>query len=161
MAVGDAFGLTRSVSGLPIVDSLPVSTFPPRAGATIGARDGGVLCAEWLPTGPRTVLWRGDSLPTAGNPIALAQGDGEGPAIDSVVVPSDRSAYVRAASLTRGSGGGPLYLVTDSGVLFGIHDETTAKLLGLQGESGYGSMAGAVPITSWTRTEPGQRPSRA
>ena len=124
-----------SVSGLPIVDSLPVSTYPPRAGATMGARDGGVLCAEWLPTRPRTVLWRGDSLPTTGNPIALAQGDGEGPAIDSVVMPSNRSAYIRAASLARDSGGGPLYLVTDSGVLFGIRDEATAKLLGIQGES--------------------------
>ena len=124
-----------SVSGLPTVDSLPVSAYPPRAGATMGARDGGVLCAEWLPAGPRTVLWRGDSLPTAGNPVALAQGDGEGPSIDSVVMPSNRSAYVRAGSLTRDSGGGPLYLLTDSGVLFGIRDEATAKLLGIQGES--------------------------
>ena len=123
-----------SVSGLPIVDSLPVSTYPRRAGATMGARDGGVLCAAWLPAGPKTVLWMGDSLPTARNPIALAQADGEGPAIDSVVMPSNRSAYVRAASLARDSGGGPLYLVTDSGVLFGIRDEATAKLLGIQGE---------------------------
>ncbi len=124
-----------SVSGLPIVDSLPVSTYPRRAGSTMGARDGGVLCAAWLPAGPKTVLWMGDSLPTAENPIALAQADGEGPAIDSVVMPSNRSAYVRAASLARDKGGGPLYLVTDSGVLFGIRDEATAKLLGIQGAS--------------------------
>ena len=32
------------------------------------------------------------------------------------------------------AGAGPLYLVTDSGVLFGIRDEDTAKLLGLQGD---------------------------
>jgi type VII secretion protein EccB len=125
-----------SVSGLPIIDSLPVSTYPRRAGATMGARDGGVLCAKWTPRGPETVLSKSDSLPTAGNPIALAQGDGEGPEIDSVVMPSSRSAYVRAAALTReNSGGGPLYLVTDSGVLFGIRDEDTAKLLGIQGDA--------------------------
>ena len=124
-----------SVSGLPIVGSLPVSTYPRRAGSIMGAGDGGVLCAGWLPAGPKTVLRIGDSLPTAENPIALAQADGEGPAIDSVVMPSNRSAYVRAASLARDNGGGPLYLVTDGGVLFGIRDEATAKLLGIQGAS--------------------------
>jgi type VII secretion protein EccB len=123
------------VNGLPIVDPLPVSTYPRRAGATMGARDGGVLCATWLP-GPKTVLWKGDSLPTVANPMALAQGDGEGPEIDSVVMPSGRSAFVRAASLVRDNGGGgPLYLVTDSGVVFGIRDEATAKVLGIQGDS--------------------------
>ncbi len=69
------------------------------------------------------------------NPIELVQADGEGPNVDNVVMPPGRSAYVRAAALT-GDGGetGPLYLVTDSGVLFGMHDEDTAKLLGVQGD---------------------------
>jgi hypothetical protein len=53
-----------------------------------------------------------------------------------VVMPSGRSAFVRAASLVRDNGGGgPLYLVTDSGVLFGIRDEATAKVLGIEGDS--------------------------
>lgn len=124
-----------AISGSASVESLPVSTYPRRAGRILGARDGGALCAGWLPDGPRTVLWLGDSLPTDASPTALAQGDGEGPAIDSVVMPSGRSAYVRAASLARESdGSGPLYLVTDGGVLFGIGDADTAKVLGLQGD---------------------------
>jgi type VII secretion protein EccB len=135
-----------SVSGIPIVDTLPLSRYPQHAGATMGARDDGVLCATWMPGGPKTVLWKGDSLPIAGNPIALAQGDDEGPNIDSVVMPSRRSAYVRAASLTHDDDGGgtPLYLVTDSGVLFGVRDEATAKLVGIQGDP----VAGPWPVLS-------------
>jgi len=124
-----------AISGSPSVESLPVSTYPRHAGTTLGARDGGVLCAGWLPDGPRTTLWLGDSLPTDANATALAQGDGEGPAIDSVVMPPGRSTYVRAASLSRESGDtGSLYLVTDGGVLFGIRNVDTAKILGIQGD---------------------------
>ena len=52
-----------AVGDVPVVDSLPVSTFPRRAGTPIGAGGSGVLCAQWLPDGPKTVLWVGDSLP--------------------------------------------------------------------------------------------------
>jgi type VII secretion protein EccB len=123
-----------TISGLPSADSLPVSTYPRRSGAVLGARDGAVLCVRWLPDGPKTVLWMGDSLPADGDPTALAQADGDGPHIDDVVMPPGRSAYVRAGSLA-GDGGdqGPLYLVTNTGVLFGIRDEDTAKVLGVNG----------------------------
>ena len=94
-----------------------------------------MLCAQWLPDGSKTALWVGDSLPLISNPIELAQADGDGPNVDNVVMPPGRSAYVRATALT-GDGGetGPFYLVTDSGVLFGMHDENTGKLLGVQGD---------------------------
>ena len=153
-----------AVGNVPVVNSLSVSTFPERAGTPIGAGDNGMLCARWLPDGPKTVLWVGNSLPltTNSNPVVLVQADGEGPNVDSVVMPPGRSAYVRATALT-GSGGdtGPFYLVTDSGVLFGLHDENTGKLLGVQGASRSGSLAGAVAATSWARTEQGQCASRA
>lgn len=121
-----------TISGLPRVDSLPVTTFPARAGAVSGADDDDVLCAGWIPTGPRVVIWKADSLPPMAIPVALAQGDGDQPGIDGVIMPSGRSAYVRAAPL-KGSGGDadPVYLVTSSGVLFGIRDEATAKALGI------------------------------
>ncbi len=124
-----------ALGDVPVVDTLPVATFPRRAGATSGASDGGVLCARWLPDGPKSDLWMGDSLPTDSYPTDLAQHDGEGPNVDSVALPSGRSAYVRATALA-GDGGdaGPLYLVTDGGVLFGLRDENTAKLLGLLGD---------------------------
>ncbi len=124
-----------AIGGIPIVEALPVFTFPRRAGTPVGAEDGHVLCAHWLPDGPKTVLWESDSLPQSTNPVDLAQADGEGPNVDRVVIPAGRSAYVRAAALTGGGAdAGPRYLLTDSGVLFGVHDADTGKLLGVQGD---------------------------
>ncbi|HKV17952.1 MAG TPA: type VII secretion protein EccB, partial [Mycobacterium sp.] len=120
------------VSAIPAVDSLAVSSYPPHAGAALGAGDGGVLCVTWLPDGPKTSLWMANSMPDENTSTALAQADGEGPDVDNVAMPSGRSAYVRATSLTGDSGSGPLYLMTDSGVLFGIRDEVTAAALGLR-----------------------------
>ncbi len=123
------------VGNVPLLDSLQVSTFPQRAGTPIGASDDGVLCAQWLPQGPKTVLWVGDSIPvtTNSNPTVLVQADAEGPNLDSVAIPPGRSAYVRAAGITgNGRDTGPLYLMTDSGALFGMRDENTGKLLGIQ-----------------------------
>jgi type VII secretion protein EccB len=122
------------VRDVPVVESLPVSTFPRRAGMTAGATEGGVLCAQWRPDGT-TSLWSGAALPTDSPPVELAQSDGQASNIDSVAMPAGRSAYVRSTALT-GDGGdaAPLYLVTDTGVLFGIHDYDTAKVLGLEGD---------------------------
>jgi type VII secretion protein EccB len=133
---GDITSVSPEVLGeVPVVDSLPVSTYPRRVSATLGAADNAQLCAQWLPDGPKTVLSIGDSLPVTSTTLQLAQGDGAGPEIDSVVVPPGRSAYVRAAALSGGIGeSGPLYLMTDSGVLFGIRDGNTAKQLGVDGE---------------------------
>ena len=121
------------VGDVPVVDTLPVSSFPRRAGAPIG--DGGVVCAQWLPNGPKTALWVGDSLSLNSAVTELVQSDGDGPNVDNVVMPPGRSAYVRAAALTtEGGAAGPMYLVTDDGVVFGLHDENTAGLLGVDGD---------------------------
>lgn len=122
-----------TVGAVPPTDTLPVSTFPARTGTPLGDDDR-VLCVQWLPEEPKTVLQLSDPQHSGAAPIDLAQADGEGPNVDNVVLASGRSAYVRATSLTgEGRNTGPLYMVTDSGVLFGIHDEKTATLLGLSG----------------------------
>jgi type VII secretion protein EccB len=135
-----------AVSDVPVVDSLPVSMFPRRAGTSSGAGGNDVLCVQWTPDGPKTALWLGDSLPLGSNPMELVQSDGDGPNVDEVVIPPGRSAYVRATALT-GAGGdaGPLYLMTDSGVLFGLHDENAAKLLDVAGDP----VAAPWPVLSW------------
>jgi hypothetical protein len=47
-------------------------------------------------------------------------------------MPRGRSAYVRASGITgQGERTGALYLVTDSGIVFGVHDDDAAKRLGL------------------------------
>ena len=123
------------IGAVPLVDDLPVESFPEHGGVTQEA----VLCAQWRPTAAgtdvKTALLVGNSLPAAaGTPVSLVQADGTGPNVDSVVMPPGRSAYVRASGVT-GEGGsvGALYFVTDSGIVFGIRDEDTAKRLGLPG----------------------------
>jgi type VII secretion protein EccB len=112
------------IGSVPIVDELPVATFPDRGGVA----DAPVLCTR---SGAVLV---GDSLPVDGDRAAvqLAQADEAGPGVDSFVLPPGRSAYVRAAGVS-GAGGatGALYLVDEFGVVFGIHDEDAAQRLGL------------------------------
>lgn len=123
------------VGNAPTVETLPVQSFPQRADIPVGAAHRGVLCAQWLPNESKTSLWTGDSLPADSRPIELVQNDRDGPNVDAVAMPTGRSAYVQAAALTGGAGdAGPLYLVTESGVIFGIRDENTANLLGVQGD---------------------------
>jgi type VII secretion protein EccB len=121
-----------AIGAVPMVDDLPVTTFPDHGGVA----DGSVLCAHWRSaSGDRTntAVFVGDSLPIDdGTPVTLAQADDEGPNVDSVAMPHGRSAYIRATGVTEGGGtAGALYLINDLGVVFGLHDEDAAKRLGL------------------------------
>ncbi|HSS24881.1 MAG TPA: type VII secretion protein EccB [Mycobacterium sp.] len=117
---------------MPIVNTLPVASFPDRA-----PNDGGLdsadsaVCVAWAPaaSGHSDVAFlAGTGLPVpAGQvPVTLSQADGHGPALDAVYLPPARSAYVRVNGRA-----GARYLVTDTGVRFAIHDDDAAHDLGL------------------------------
>lgn len=106
-------------TALPIVESLPVSTYPDVVQTPVGAL---AVCAGWSPDGT-TDVWRVDALPQG--VVELAQSDGAGPAVDGVMVPRGRSAFV--------STGAGLHVVTETGVSFGIAGPTEATHLGLGG----------------------------
>lgn len=121
--------VTADVAGsAPTARPLPVGLFPNRAGVT----DGPVLCAHWRPDA-NSVVAVGDSLPVTVAPIRLAQADGPGAYVDAVVMPAGRSAYVRAVGLAGDGAGGPVYYVSDLGVVFGVRDGQAAERLGLTG----------------------------
>ncbi|WP_204809115.1 type VII secretion protein EccB [Mycobacterium riyadhense] len=116
------------IGAVPIVNTLPVSTFPDRAPAP---SDGATVCASWSPAQPgrpEIAFSAGSGVPVpAGQvPVRLAQADGRGPALDAVYLPPGRSAYV-----ADGTRAGARYLVTDSGVRFAVHDDDAAHDLGL------------------------------
>lgn len=120
------------VGTVPVVEELPVATFPDRGGVT----DAAVICSRWHPdpAGERseTTVLVGEVTPAPGRPVALAQADADGPAVDSVLVPAGRSAFVYSVGLTgAGQGTGSLFLVDDSGVRYGIRDDDAAGSLGL------------------------------
>jgi type VII secretion protein EccB len=117
------------IGAVPILDTLQVSTFPERGGASTDA----IICARWQlsATGANTAVVVGNSL-RIGDPMPLAQADGDGPAVDGVSIPPGRSAYVRSISVAGDDAStGALYFINDSGVAFGLRDEETAKHLGL------------------------------
>ncbi|KAB7755494.1 hypothetical protein MMUC44124_18500 [Mycolicibacterium mucogenicum DSM 44124] len=119
-----------AIAGIPAVHDLAVSTFPDQASPPLPSE--APVCARWRADGDRA-----DTVVVQGKPdaaaVALAQEDGDGPNIDAVALPPGRYAYVHATGVTGGSVTGPLYLVTDSGVRYGIHDAETAKYLGVEG----------------------------
>jgi type VII secretion protein EccB len=125
----DVIRATKSVT------RLPVSDFPDRAvPQPVGA--GTTVCVGWAHTGSgRTTVsfsLGGLPIPAGQAPVALAQADGKGPAVDAVYLPPGRVAYVRSTSLSGGNArSGTRYLVTDTGVRFGVHDDDAAKDLGL------------------------------
>ncbi len=130
------------VGALPGVDTLPVATFPehrsPERSFPLkgGGTDVPVICANWRGdraggASPSTVLV-GDVPPVISHPVALAQADSDGPAIDAVSMPPGRSAFVRSVGLTGGGqSAGSLFLVTDAGVRYGIRDVHAGSSLGL------------------------------
>ncbi|WP_284235123.1 type VII secretion protein EccB [Mycobacterium antarcticum] len=127
-----------AVATLPIADVLNVGTFPQRASRPVGAADGRAVCARWRATGAgssasNTVVVSGDSpyRQSAGVTV-LAQADGDGPGVDAVDLPGGASAYVRSARIVGDDGTtGARFLVTDAGVVFGVHDDDAATFLGL------------------------------
>lgn len=127
-----------AVAALPVADELPVGTFPRRAGTPVGAADGFAVCARWrprgsAPTSSKTAVLVGESpYRDAAQVAVLARADGAGPAVDAVVIPGGASVYVRSARIVGDDGaGGARFLITDAGVVFGVHDDDTAKFLGL------------------------------
>jgi type VII secretion protein EccB len=120
------------LGALPVVTSLPVTTFPHRA----DVRSARVVCARWRPhpaeNASHTEILVGDAMPETLRSVTLAQADGSGPAVDTVSVPPGRSMFVRSVGVTgAGQSSGPLFLVTESGAVHGVWDDETAKTLGL------------------------------
>ncbi|HEX5252274.1 MAG TPA: type VII secretion protein EccB [Mycobacterium sp.] len=118
-----------AIRAAPVVDELPVALFPDRAPAL--SEPAGTLCAGWEETrsGHADAAFLAESrlpIPSGRAPVALAQADGPGPALDAVYVPPGASAYVRA-----GDDAGTRYLISDTGVRFAIHDDDAAHDLGL------------------------------
>ena len=115
----------------PVVETLPVSTFPDRPPTSlVGGLDGTdpVVCVTWGSGHSDTAFLTAGRMPVAPGqaPVTLAQSDGRGPALDGVYLPPGRSAYVRAKGQA-----GARYLVTDTGVRFAVRDDETARDLGL------------------------------
>ncbi|WP_422749373.1 type VII secretion protein EccB [Mycobacterium sp. WMMD1722] len=129
------------LAGADIVDSLPVASYPDR----VDVADAEVPCVRWAARDGRVGAALVDGRQTLAAPgtVALAQADGAGPNVDAVRVPAGHSVYLRPVSAT-GAGGGAesRMLLTDSGVLYAVPDDATARSLGIDD----GPMPGPWPV---------------
>ncbi|WP_421841904.1 type VII secretion protein EccB [Mycobacterium sp.] len=125
------------VGSVPIVDTLPVSTYPERAPKLwdrIPEKPDTTMCVTWFLAQTGSVdtgflVGETPPVPVGQMSVTLAQADGHGPALDAVYLPPGRSAYVVARRLSgAGTRSDPRYLVTDTGVRFGIHDDAAHDL---------------------------------
>jgi len=110
------------LSAVPTVGALTVPHHPDRLEPPRPAP--AAVCATWLPTGA-VHLEVADAVPTDAT-VRLAQADGDGPAVDEVLLPPGRALYVRPE---RGPRVGTL--VSENGVRHAIDDAAAAGLLGL------------------------------
>jgi type VII secretion protein EccB len=118
------------------VDELAVGHLPQRSQAPVGSDGPAAVCVQWradhVADRSRTVVLTGK--PPVDAATALAQADGEGPNVDAVAVPAGRTVDARAAAIVGDDGSaGTRYLVSDTGVAYGIHDDDVATHLGLTG----------------------------
>ncbi|SDN13764.1 type VII secretion protein EccB [Allokutzneria albata] len=118
---------------LQAVNSLQVKDFPRVAPTILNIEKAPVTCLGWTPKDgrPTSAVTVGDSLGPNVKPVQLAQADGNGEALDSFYLPPGRGAVVRAATSEYDLQTGPIQLVSDRGVKFGIPDTRTAEGLGL------------------------------
>ncbi|GAB1813841.1 type VII secretion system ESX-4 subunit EccB4 [Mycobacterium sp. MUNTM1] len=119
-----------AIRAAPVVAELPVTLFPDRAPAL--SQSAGTVCAGWEGAASGVALLEEVGLPIPSDraPVALAQADGDGPALDGAYVPPGACVYVRA-----GDRAGTRYLIADTGVRFAVHDDAAAHDLGL-GDAG-------------------------
>jgi hypothetical protein len=113
-----------------LVDDLAVEGWPPGAPRLRESTDAPVVCWVWTADGePSGAVWAGGAEPAQARPVSLAQADGPGPKVDAVVAGS--GGAVRATGPGRSAAGGPLWLVSATGVAFGVADDATAAALGI------------------------------
>lgn len=152
-AVGgaDPVPVSSSVLGSapPARARLAVDDLPQQMPAVPDAAGSPVTCMSWDGTGvdpqqaahpgqasvpelkPTVLAGRALPLPAGARVVTLAQADGSGPMLDSVYLPPTKAAVVRA--VTPGTDAGAMFLVSDTGVRYGIADSETAGVLGLSG----------------------------
>lgn len=135
-------GVRKIQAGDP--DFLPVDDFPQQVpNVRIPADQSQVSCLGWSLTGdpanptPHTAVYVGNALPgpKPSQAVAVGQASPDGSRIDKFSMPSGFAAVVQSATGKDSFGKGPIELISDRGLRYGVPDLNTAKGLGLDNMS--------------------------
>ena len=119
--------------GLPPVPAeIDVDGWPEAVPAPREVAEAPVVCWTWSAAGGGSVLV-GPTLPVPDGaaPVDLVQADGSGERADAAVLAPAGGGAVRATGPGRAQGAGPLWLVSATGVTYGVADRPTAEALGV------------------------------
>jgi type VII secretion protein EccB len=114
------------LAGAAVVHDLPTAGWPTGAPRVLDPVQAPVVCWTWTGGGdPAGSVWTGGSvpLPAGASPVALAQADGPGERVDA--------AAVGPGGAVRTAVAGSLWLVSTTGVVYGVADAATAAALGV------------------------------
>jgi type VII secretion protein EccB len=142
-ATGIASVTPDAISRIPSVSELAVDLLPRVVPEIVDDHGAPVGCLEWAPS---PAVEGGESssatlklvaglqvpIPEGGKLVSLAQADGSGDNLDNVHVEQGFGGFVQATGIetnsTRHDG---VFYVADTGVKYGVPDETSARALGL------------------------------
>lgn len=109
-----------------------LKAFPEVVPSPVSFQDSSASCLSWNNVnGDHNITMTTKNGPlTQRAPVELAQSDGPGQNVDFFYMPAGKSAVIRGSSNEAGDGG-PISLVSDQGVTYGIKDVPTAQGLGV------------------------------
>lgn len=124
-ADAEFFAVTpEDIASVPKLSQLDTVGFPKEVPSIMSVPDSRVACLHWtfVENQQRAVITVANqlSLPADQVPVKLAQRDGSGERLDEVFMPTGRGAAVRGVVPGQPAGTGTIFLVTDTGVKFGV-----------------------------------------
>ncbi|SDJ77800.1 type VII secretion protein EccB [Actinopolyspora mzabensis] len=136
--IPNATGMLTDIGTADAADELDVDHFPVGVPQPLSFADADRSCLSWSDESgeQRVTVTVGSGTPAPKAPVKLAQFDGTGPRVDYFYMPPGKAAVARGSTGPDTAEGGPVYLVSNRGVTYGIKDVATAKGLGVVNGAG-------------------------
>lgn len=118
-------------------DQLDLSYFPMEVPKPTTFQQADTSCLSWknVNGAHNITVTVNQGSPAVKPAVQLAQADETGPKVDYYYAPAGKAAIVRGTSNEAGTESGPIFLVSDQGVQYGIKDAATAQGLGVIGNA--------------------------
>ena len=125
------------LSRLPTKAVLDVADYPEGPLRPLEPAEASTVCLAFAAAdgkqAPEVVVGQAPPTPADRVPTRLAQADGPGPRLDAVYLPPGQGAAVRGVVPGQPADTGSLWLVSDTGVAYGVPDAESAAALGITG----------------------------